>query len=183
MKKVLQVGDDRLEKKSEEISNVKEESVQQTIRDLIRVAEASQETGVGMSAPQIGKNIRLFIVRRVDLQKKGEKPKWEVMLNPKIIDKSNQLSTMWEGCFSVKKGKLFGPVSRPYKIDVEYIDKEGSKKVLTAEDSLSHFIQHEYDHLEGILFLKYVKNPQNLWTSEDIDEYKNRHGELPEIVD
>ncbi|MDP3043508.1 MAG: peptide deformylase [bacterium] len=99
--------------------------------------------GVGIAAPQIGKNIRLIIINTKD--------GGVAMLNPKIIRKS--LTKEWgeEGCLSVPN--VFGQVKRHKKIECEYLDKTGKETKIKAEGLMARVIQHEIDHLDGILFI------------------------------
>ena len=75
-------------------------------------------------------------------------------VNPVIKNKNTELSTYEEGCLSVPN--YFAEIDRPKKCDVEYLDYNGQKKVLNAEGLLATCIQHEMDHLEGILFIDYL---------------------------
>ena len=130
----------------------------------------------GLSAPQIGVLQRIAICKRVDLETKEKKNKiddeklWVVMINPEITNQSKELSTRWEGCLSINYGDLFGKVTRPKSVEVEYFDLKGSRKKLKAEGYFSHIVQHEMDHLNGVLFLKYISNPEELYTGEELEQ-------------
>jgi len=104
--------------------------------------------GAGLAAPQIGKNIRLVLV--------SVKGGPLIMLNPKITQKSIEKEIGEEGCFSVVNDNneiVFNNVSRYKKIECEYYNQEGVKKEVKAEGLLARVIQHEIDHLDGILFI------------------------------
>ncbi len=104
--------------------------------------------GVGLAAPQVGESLRLIAV---DFE--GE-PK--IMLNPKITKKSWLKATAEEGCLSVPK--FYGPVKRHKKITVEFFDEQGNPQKISYRDTSARIIQHEVDHLDGILFIdKLVK--------------------------
>ena len=106
--------------------------------------------GAGLAAPQIGMNIRLVVIH--DERTK----KTMFMINPKITKKSWGQEVDEEGCLSVldDEGKIiYGPVSRHKKISCVYFDKNGDKKKMQAEKLLARIIQHEVDHLDGILFI------------------------------
>lgn len=195
MVKVLQVGDPILEKKSKKVEEPKAADVQMLIGDLSDVCKRQEERSAGLSASQIGRNIQVFIARRTDLEDKYRKSKkemseelsnrlWEPIINPQILKVGSSESVYWEGCLSVGEGDaaIFGPVTRPSLVKIKYLDRYGESKTLTAVDFFAHVIQHEIDHLNGILFLKYVKNPENLWRSKDLDEYIKRHGVMPEVA-
>lgn len=191
MRKIIQLGKSQLEKKSEEVRDPKDPKIQKLVKELIILCKEEDKNGGGLAAPQLGENVRVFVARRLDLEEKAQKSKdkkdmkeeaiWEIFINPKITSKGKKKSTFWEGCLSVENGKLFGPVSRPSFIKVEYLDRYGNKKKLTATDYFAHIIQHEQDHLNGILFVKYVKNPENLWHSNDLDKYIDEVGDFPDI--
>jgi peptide deformylase len=188
MAKILQLGDPRLEEKSKKVENALSEQVQSTVNDLIELCKENEKIAGGIAAPQIGINQRIFVVRRVDLEEKykGDKEKvkgklWEVFINPKILKEGDRKETFWEGCLSVDNGQTYGPVERASYVKVEYTDRDGNKQVTSASDFLAHEILHEYDHLEGILFVKYVKNPKNLWKDKDLDAYIRRHGDVPPV--
>jgi peptide deformylase len=188
VRKILQVGDPILSQVCEQVKDIKDAKTQQVIKDLIDTAESQRKITAGLAAPQIGETLAICICRRVDLEEesKNELPPellWEVMINPEIIEESKGQSVFWEACLSVGTGKkqLFGPVNRPESIKVQYLNQKGEQKELYADDYFSHEIQHELDHLNGILFLKYVSNPSNIWLLKDIDEYIQKNGTYPPI--
>ena len=107
--------------------------------------------GIGLAAIQIGVPKRIIVM---DLSKdeKIKEPKYFV--NPKIKNKDSLKSTYEEGCLSVPN--QFAEIDRPKRCDIEYLDYNGNKKLLKAEGLLATCIQHEMDHLEGILFIDYL---------------------------
>jgi peptide deformylase len=106
-----------------------------------------KKDGVGLAAPQVGKNIRLVIINT----KNGPL----VILNPQILKKSFAKEWGEEGCLSVPN--LFGQVRRHKKIKCSYIDSDGCASELDATGLMARVIQHELDHLEGILFIDKAK--------------------------
>tara|TARA_B100000035_G_scaffold271953_1_gene247059 strand:+ start:471 stop:989 length:519 start_codon:yes stop_codon:yes gene_type:complete len=107
--------------------------------------------GIGLAAIQIGVPKRIIVM---DLSKDENKKKPRYFVNP-VIKKSDSLkSTYEEGCLSVPN--QFAEIDRPRKCEVEYLDYNGEKKLLVAEGLLATCIQHEMDHLEGILFIDYL---------------------------
>lgn len=99
--------------------------------------------GVGLAAPQVGKNLRLIAI---DIE--GEPL---VMVNPQITKKSWLRATDGEGCLSVPK--IYGPVKRHKKITVKFIDEKGKQQKNIYRDLAARVIQHEVDHLDGVLFI------------------------------
>ena len=107
--------------------------------------------GIGLAAIQIGVPKRIIVM---DIAKKDEKKNPMYFVNPIIKNKNKNLSTYEEGCLSVPN--QFAEVDRPATCEIEYLDYNGDKKLLKANDLLATCIQHEMDHLEGILFIDYL---------------------------
>jgi len=115
-----------------------------------------ESDGVGLAAPQIGQNVRLAIINTAD----GPIS----LINPKITGKSIRKEWGEEGCLSVPE--VFGQVKRHKKINCQYFDKTGKKIILKAEGLLARVIQHEIDHLDGILFIDKMKPIKNIEKSK-----------------
>ncbi len=188
VKTIVQIGNPILLQKSLELSEAEllSRETQKLIDDLIDTCDSEKEGTAGLSAVQIGELKRIFVARRVDLENpedEDDNPIWEVMVNPKITVIDDSPSEIWEGCLSIGKGgeRLFGPVSRPRKIRVEYMDRAGEKHELVAEGYMSHVVLHENDHLDGKLFLSYIQDPANIWKSKDLDDYLDDHDHYPPV--
>ena len=129
--------------------------VQKVGKDERKIMDDMLETmyaanGIGLAAIQIGIPKRIIVI---DLKIENKKnPLYFV--NPTIKNKDNLKSTYEEGCLSVPN--QFAQIDRPKKCDVDYLDYDGEKKILKAEGLLATCIQHEMDHLEGILFIDYL---------------------------
>ncbi len=129
--------------------------LQTLIDDMIETMAGA--TGIGLAAPQVGRSERLFVVDlsplREDLEQEGIElpPQPMAFINPEIADESEEECEMEEGCLSIPD--LREIVIRPEAILVRYLDRNFEKKELRASDMLARVIQHEYDHLEGILFV------------------------------
>jgi peptide deformylase len=126
---------------------------QNNIPDLVSLASDMSETmivdkGIGLAAPQIGQNIRLIIVST----KSGP----QVMFNPKIVKKSIRQEWGEEGCLSIPG--VFGNVKRYRTVECSFFDTKGQRQVAEAEGLLARVIQHEIDHLDGILFIDKAKD-------------------------
>jgi peptide deformylase len=107
--------------------------------------------GIGLAAIQIGVPKRIIVM---DISKEENKKKPMYFVNPIIIKKNDEKVTYEEGCLSVPN--QFAEIDRPSKCEVEYLDYNGNKQNLQAEGLLATCIQHEIDHLEGILFIDYL---------------------------
>ena len=107
--------------------------------------------GIGLAAIQIGVPKRIIVM---DISKEENKKKPMYFVNPIIIKKNDEKVTYEEGCLSVPN--QFAEIDRPSKCEVEYLDYNGNKQNLQTEGLLATCIQHEIDHLEGILFIDYL---------------------------
>ena len=123
-----------------------------TLRDLIprMFAAMYAAPGIGLAAPQVGVGLRLAIV---DLMPE-EKPAPIVLVNPEIVAASAELATREEGCLSLPG--QYADVTRPARVNVRYSDPEGARRELTADGLLAACVQHEIDHLDGILFTDHL---------------------------
>lgn len=108
------------------------------------------QDGIGLAAPQVGRPIRAIIVDTQD-SKRG----LVELINPNIIRRSDEIEEDKEGCLSVPD--MFGDVKRHVKITVEYFNRRGKKQKLTATGLMARCIQHEIDHLNGVLFIEKAK--------------------------
>ena len=121
--------------------------------DIRKLAEDMADSmyaadGVGLAAVQIGVPKRVIVM---DLDQKDGKKNWRAFINPKIIWASEELATFEEGCLSVPE--IWDDVERPARIKAVYLDLEGKKVEIEADGMLATCLQHEMDHLEGILFI------------------------------
>jgi len=107
--------------------------------------------GIGLAAIQIGVPKRIIVM---DISKDENKKEPMYFVNPVIKNKNSEKSTYEEGCLSVPN--QFAEIDRPNTCEVEYLDYDGKKQSLKAEGLLATCIQHEMDHLEGILFIDYL---------------------------
>lgn len=174
MSKVLQlrqVGDPILGIKCEEVdvNNITSEILEE-IEDLKETLNFSE--GYGIAAPQVGINRRIIIIQ-VDKEKcyykDCEDVPTTVMLNPVWRKLSEDTDITYEGCLSVPN--IRGKVERYKNIEVTYYNEQGQKVVKQANGFTARDIQHECDHLDGIVFLERVKNHNGFATAENIKKY------------
>ena len=125
--------------------------------------------GIGLAAIQIGVPKRIIVL---DISKNKEKKNPMYFVNPIIKNQNSELSTYEEGCLSVPN--YFAEIDRPKKCDVEYLDYNDQKKILKAEGLLATCIQHEMDHLEGILFIDYLSKIIKKIIVKKLSKQKNR---------
>ena len=110
--------------------------------------------GIGLAANQVAILNRVLVMDLDYRDGEGGKPIY--MVNPEIVWKSEEISILEEGCLSVPQ--QYAEVERPEKICVKYLDYNGEEKELEAVGLLSHCVQHEMDHLDGIVFIDYLSN-------------------------
>ena len=128
-----------------------------------------QANGIGLAAIQIGIPKRIIVI---DLAKGEEKKNPMYFVNPIIKNKNSDLSRYEEGCLSVPD--QFAEVDRPSSCEVEYLDYNGEKKFLKAEGLLATCIQHEMDHLEGILFIDYLSKLKKSMIIKKLSKQKSK---------
>lgn len=181
--KILQIGNPILEQKTKKVENVKDSKVQKIIEEL-ESSVRSDEESAGLAAPQIGEPIAVCTVKVIIPEEESKNYEVITLINPKIIKSSKETSVYWEGCLSVGEGdnRLFGPVKRPTSVSVEYLDRTGKVQILEAHGYFAHIVQHEVDHMNGILFVKYISNPLNIWKNKDLDKYIEDKGEFPQVI-
>ena len=148
VKKILTEPNKLLRQISKSIEIVGKEE-QKLMDDMLETMYAAN--GIGLAAIQVGVPKRIIVM---DLAKDGEKKQPKFFVNPVVKNKDLLKATYEEGCLSVPN--QFAEIDRPKKCDVEYLDYNGKKKILKAEGLLATCIQHEMDHLEGILFIDYL---------------------------
>ncbi len=151
IQKIITVPNPLLRQKSKVVAKV-DKKIKKVIIDLLEtVKNASEPAGLGLSAVQIGQPVRILVAKT--------KKEFEVFINPEIIEASDKnLSQVlkkeeqfFEGCLSVPQ--IYGFVDRPYEIKLEWLDENGQKHVRNFKNRFSVCLQHELDHLEGILFI------------------------------
>jgi len=148
--------------------------VQELIANM-RYTLMEKKLGIGLAAPQVGRSLALAVIciRPTALRPKIE-PFDLVIINPKITGRFGRKKALWEGCISSGAGGkagLFAQVPRYRQVKVKYYDETGDLHHKTFKDLSVQVIQHEVDHLNGILFVDKVKDPKTYMTYA---EYKKR---------
>lgn len=138
---IIAYPDPILEAKAKKIKDPKSSEINELILDM---AETLDDKGVGLAAPQVGKSLRLCIIKFEN--------KTYILINPKISSKSWKKEIKEEGCLSFPG--LYLPVKRNQKITVKAQNRSGKKITLKAEGFFARVLQHEIDHLDGILFIE-----------------------------
>ncbi len=148
VKTIITEPNQLLRKVSEQVKSVGKDE-QKLMDDMLETMYSAN--GIGLAAIQIGVPKRIIVM---DLSKEGEKKEPRFFVNPVIKKKNSSKSTYEEGCLSVPN--QFAEIDRPNSCEVEYLDYNGTEQLLKAEGLLATCIQHEMDHLEGILFIDYL---------------------------
>jgi len=125
--------------------------------------------GIGLAAIQIDIPKKIIVL---DISKNENEKKPMFFVNPLIINKDLNLTTYEEGCLSVPD--QFAEIDRPSKCEVEYLDYDGNKKLLKANGLLATCIQHEMDHLEGVLFIDYLSKLKKSMILKKLSKQKNK---------
>lgn len=151
IKKVVKYGTESLRQPSKEVFKISKK-IQTLVHDLLDTMYA--QNGVGLAAPQIGENLRIFVI---DVSTGNEPLNPRVFINPKITHKSGACSS-YEGCLSFPAA--YTDVKRYANVTVKALDIHGKPFVIEAKDGslLARCIQHEFDHLNGILFIDHCRN-------------------------
>ena len=158
--KILNTDNLSLSKISVEVK-VFDKELRSLAKSMILYGE-SVDNCVGLAAAQVGKNIKLCVIYIND--------RWRVVVNPKIIFKSNVQSVEYEGCMSLKEGNLFGEVKRPSRVLAEYYNEYGKRRMLRFDGFYAHLIQHEVDHMNGIIFTQRMENSKELYTDKQLEQ-------------
>lgn len=145
-----------------DLASIKDRKFKEFLADLKETM--LKRDGAGLAAPQVGRNIRVIVVRDED--------KSFVLINPRLTKKSWAKEIEDEGCLSVLNVKgdiIYAPVARYRKVNCLYLDEEGRTKKISAEKILARILQHEIDHLDGILFIdKIEKTPKRIRIKDEI---------------
>ena len=143
------------------------ENEKKLMDDMIETMYAAN--GIGLAAIQIGVPQRIIVM---DISRDKENKNTMYFVNPVIKNRDLEKSIYEEGCLSVPN--QFAEIERPCKCEVEYLDYNGEKKLLKAEGLLATCIQHEIDHLEGILFIDYLSKLKKSMIVKKLSKQKNK---------
>lgn len=148
IREILTAPDPRLKQKSAPIEKVDDE-IRALMDDMLETMYAAP--GIGLAAIQVGVPKRVIVI---DLARDGEPPQPMYFANPEIVDTSGDTSFYEEGCLSVPD--LYEEVERPAKCRVRFLDYQNELREIDCEGMLATCIQHEMDHLEGVLFIDHL---------------------------
>ena len=166
---IIQLGHPLLRASAQLVDNIEDQNIQNLIDNLI--ATVGQANGVGIAAPQVAESYRLFIVASRPNLRYPNAPTMEptAMINPQILAHSSGVVKGWEGCLSIPE--IRGYVPRYEAIEIEYTDRNGKLQKQELTDFVAKIFQHEYDHLNGIVFLDRLESTRDIITEQ---EYQKR---------
>ena len=145
---ILILPDPRLRQVCAPVARVDDE-IRKLMDDMVETMHDAP--GVGLAAIQIAEPIRLTVI---DLAKKDETPQPRYFVNPEIVWSSDERAVYEEGCLSIPE--YYEEVERPAKVRARFLDRDGKRQEILAEGLLATVLQHEIDHLNGVLFIDYI---------------------------
>lgn len=154
------LGDKVLRQSAKRIAKI-DDSIRQLAKEMLQ--RMYSDNGIGLAAPQIGINKQIIVI---DTQPDNQTNPPMILINPEIRKVSKDLCVMEEGCLSIPQ--VFLDVTRPRSIEVVYKDEYGKQRKIKAMGLLSRVIQHEMDHLNGVLFVDRVQN--NFALTEELNK-------------
>ncbi len=154
--KIHKLGDDVLRQNSKRISKV-DDSIRKLAREMLQSMYSAK--GIGLAAPQIGINKELLVID-VNFEDSAAEPL--ILINPEITDFGTTLNSYEEGCLSIPG--VYLNVVRPSTIKLKFRDEMGRPRKMKADGILARCIQHEMDHLKGVLFVDRVSSKEDLKT-------------------
>ena len=166
---ILTIPDPRLKHKSSKVK-IFDKNLKVIIKDLFDTLYASGN-GIGLAAPQVNIHQRIVVM---DLKENGESfPR--IYINPKILKFSDEKSKNEEGCLSIPE--FYAEIERPSRIEVEWFDEKGNRSQEGMGGLLSICMQHEIDHLDGILFIDYLSSLKKKLALKKIKKKKSTRNE------
>ncbi len=164
IKKILTEPNPFLRQKSKKVDLV-DDSIRSLMDDMLETMYAAP--GIGLAAIQIGVPKRVIVI---DLARENEKKNPLYFVNPEIITNSKTDASYEEGCLSVPG--QFAEISRPDKCKVKFLNYQGEEKIFEADGLLATCIQHEIDHLEGVLFIDYLSKLKKSLIMKKLSKHK-----------
>ena len=153
-----------LKKKAEKISSIDDE-IRRFLDDMLETMYASK--GCGLAAPQVGVSKRIVVI---DIAHEDEEPNPIFMVNPEIVWRSEETEICEEGCLSSPGQRA--EVERPASVRIEYLDYDGKKQELLAEDFLAVAAQHELDHLDGVLYIDKISRLKRQMLLKKLEKFR-----------
>ena len=172
---IAEMGNPVLRERASEIEDIHDPGVQNFIDDLI--ATGINANGVGIAAPQVNIPKRIFIMSSSPNIRYPNAPVMEptAVINPEIISYSDETVKGWEGCLNIPG--LRGLVPRHKAIRVKYVSRDGKNEETELSDFIARIFQHEYDHLNGVLFIDRLESNRDIITEREYMKLLQRESE------
>lgn len=162
---IAQLGVPLLREKSQVVEKIKNKEVQRLIDDML--ATVQEVDGVGIAAPQVYRPLRVFIIASHPNPRYPRAPRVRpfAVISPVILEKSSEKEKGWEGCLSIPGIRGFVP--RYTTLKIKYFTRAGKERELELKGFLARIFQHEYDHLEGAVFIDRLETTKDIITEKE----------------
>ena len=174
LRPIITLPDPKLRLVSRKIERI-DDSLRRLIDDMIETMH--EAPGVGLAAIQVGEPIRVLVV---DVAKKDEPPQPQVFVNPEIVWLSEERATYEEGCLSIPE--YYAEVDRPASVRARALDRDGKLRETLAEGLLATVLQHEIDHLDGVLFIDHISKLKRDRVIKKFQKAAKRSGEGSHVL-
>ena len=161
---IVKLGDPILRRSAEKVEKPQSPKTSKIIDSMFSIL--ADTNGVGIAAPQIGESICIIIIASRSSKRYPHAPEMEplLMINPEFIRLADEQKIDWEGCLSVPGVRALVP--RYTRIKITYLDHQGKKHELLADDFIARIFQHEFDHFKGLVFLDRVRSNKDIISEE-----------------
>ncbi|KAF3978254.1 MAG: peptide deformylase [Methylococcales symbiont of Iophon sp. n. MRB-2018] len=165
---IAQLGDPVLRQQAQKVEDVTSPDMVEIMDSMLQTL--SETNGVGLAAPQISISLRIVIIASRPSKRYPLAPKMEpvIMFNPEFEILSEATHKDWEGCLSIPGIRALVP--RYSKIKIAYTDRQGNAQKLIADDFIARIFQHEYDHLNGLVYLDRVEDNRDIIAESEFQE-------------
>jgi len=171
--KIAKIGHPILLKKTKEVKEIGSDTIKNIVYDM---SETMLDTkGIGLAAPQVHINKRVLIFQNPDIEKENPKIEITALINPVIEKITEETNDAWEGCLSIPG--MLGLVTRYSKIKYSGYDLEGNIISKEAKDLHARVVQHEFDHLNGILYTRRLAHKDAFGFEDEVEKYWKQNEE------
>lgn len=179
IQRIVKLGHPALRSPAEavDLETLKQPEIQGWIDKMFESMDAAD--GVGLAAPQLGLGLQIFVYLAVDPEKPRSEAERKVLVNPGVAPESGDLVWDWEGCLSIPD--LRGLVPRHQAVRVDAFDRHGAPMSFRAEGYEARIVQHEFDHLNGIVFLDRMRDMRSLCFSAEWEQFMTSGEDEPAV--
>jgi peptide deformylase len=165
---IAQLGQPVLREVAKEVplEQLGKQPFQELLSDMMETLK--EKKGAGLAGPQVFAGVRVFMAGVIPPAVEGDPPGIEVFINPKLTALTDEITDAWEGCLSFPELLVLVPRFRAVRID--YIDPQGQAHALDLQGFPARIVQHEFDHLEGILTIDRAESPRHIVKASEIDD-------------